>query len=44
MNRAEAASFLGVPPDASEARVKEAYKKKAKQLHPDRPGGNKEAF
>jgi hypothetical protein len=29
---------LGVPPDASEAAIKRAYRKKASEAHPDRPG------
>ena len=36
-------SILGVPKDASEKDIKQAYKKKSMQHHPDR-GGNEEEF
>ena len=32
--------ILGLPPTASLEEVKRAYKSKAQQTHPDRPGGN----
>jgi len=44
MNKWEAAKFLGVPLNANETQVKEAYKTLAKKYHPDRPGGSKESF
>ena len=44
MNKWEAAKFLGVPLNANETQVKEAYKRLAKKYHPDRPGGSKESF
>lgn len=33
-------SLLGVPPDASEAQIQEAYRERARQVHPDRPQGD----
>lgn len=35
---------LGVDKGADAATVKKAYRKRARQTHPDKPGGNKEAF
>lgn len=35
---------LGIDPDASPAEVKAAHRRRAKQTHPDREGGNREAF
>jgi hypothetical protein len=35
-----AAQLLGVAPDADEATVRRAYKKMAREAHPDRPGGD----
>jgi curved DNA-binding protein CbpA len=35
---------LGVAKDASKADIKRAYRKRARETHPDKPGGDKEAF
>lgn len=36
--------ILGVGKDANQTEIKKAYRSKASQLHPDREGGNTEAF
>jgi len=35
---------LGIAKDATKAEIKKAYRKLARKLHPDREGGDKEAF
>lgn len=35
---------LGIEPGASEAEIKKAYRRKAMQCHPDRPGADAEQF
>lgn len=35
---------LGVPPDATDAEIKRAYRKRAQRVHPDKPGGSNEEF
>jgi curved DNA-binding protein CbpA len=35
----EAAAVLGVPPDADEAEIEHAYRRLARELHPDRVAG-----
>ena len=44
MDKNTAASILNIPVSANEAQIKNAYKQKAKEYHPDRPGGSKEKF
>lgn len=44
MDRIKAANILNIPLSANEAQIKNAYKQKAKEYHPDRPGGSKEKF
>lgn len=39
-----AARVLGVAPDADEAAVRRAYRERARDLHPDAPGGDEAAF
>ena len=41
--RAEAYRTLGLDPDADEAAVREAYRERVKEVHPDR-GGDEESF
>ena len=36
--------FFGVTPDVSIDEIRKLYKRKAMQLHPDRPGGSHEKF
>ena len=44
-DRAGHLKVLGLPPDcASEAEIKAAYRRLALRLHPDKPGGDEEAF
>ena len=38
MTRTEAAAALGVPPDADDATVSSAFRRRALQAHPDRGG------
>jgi DnaJ-class molecular chaperone len=40
----EAREVLGVPTNADEAEIKRAYRERAKEVHPDRAGGDAEAF
>ncbi len=40
----EAYSVLGVDPGADEAAVREAYRERIKEVHPDTDGGDEEAF
>jgi hypothetical protein len=37
-------AVLGVEPDASESRVREAYRERMKDVHPDRPDGSREEY
>jgi len=37
-------AVLGVEPDASESAVREAYREKMKEVHPDRPDGSREEY
>jgi curved DNA-binding protein len=39
-----ARELLGVPPQADQAQVREAYRAAVKRVHPDRPGGDADAF
>jgi len=41
---AEAARVLGVTPEADQAQIKEAYRRKVKSVHPDTEEGSEEAF
>ncbi len=36
--------ILGVSPDADQSKVKAAYKRRSKETHPDKDGGNEEEF
>lgn len=40
----EAYDALGLEPDADQQAVREAYRRRVKEVHPDRPGGDEEAF
>lgn len=42
--RAQAFEVLGVDPDADDATIKQAYREKVKQVHPDTEGGDQEQF
>lgn len=42
--RSNALAHLGLPPDATDANAKKAYKKMALQVHPNRPEGNEAMF
>jgi DnaJ-class molecular chaperone len=41
---AEAYRTLGLAPDADEDAVREAYRERVKEVHPDRPSGDEEEF
>lgn len=43
-DRAHLLATLGLPPSATLAQAKEAYRVYARAFHPDRPGGNSEAL
>lgn len=43
-DRADAARVLGVAPDADAATVRRAFREKARDVHPDAPGGDEVAF
>ena len=43
-SRTAAASVLGVDPDAAEAEVRRAFREKAREVHPDAPGGDEAEF
>lgn len=40
----DAASVLGVAPDADETTIRRAFRERARDLHPDAPGGDEAAF
>ncbi len=42
--RREARNVLGVGPDAGQERIKEAYRERVKDVHPDSAEGDSEAF
>nr|WP_303647561.1 J domain-containing protein [Haloarchaeobius amylolyticus] len=42
--RKQALSRLGLRPDADEDAIRAAYREKVKDVHPDRPDGDEEAF
>lgn len=44
LSRTAAASVLEVDPAADEAEVRRAFREKARELHPDAPGGDQAAF
>jgi len=44
MSAAEAYRRLDLGPDADDDRVKAAYRKKVKDVHPDTDGGDEESF
>ncbi|MEF8839789.1 MAG: J domain-containing protein, partial [Haloarculaceae archaeon] len=44
MTAREAASVLGVGPDADEDAVRTAYRERIKEVHPDTDGGDEDAF
>ena len=44
MTAAEAYRTLGIDPGADEATVKQAYREKVKEVHPDTGDGDEETF
>lgn len=44
LSRAEARAVLGVEPGASQSQIRDAYRDRAKAVHPDVEDGDREAF
>lgn len=44
MDRARAASLLGICPTASSSQAQKAFRKQSLECHPDRPNGDRDLF
>ena len=44
MDRAQAASLLGISPNANRSEAEKAFRKQSLKCHPDRPNGDRDLF